>query len=65
MKLKIKLENPKYCNGCPNLFGGYTDDFTDCFYNEDYILKVKMRRGKKYNTFKVIRPQKCIKENGE
>ena len=37
MKIKIKLDNPKHCNGCPHLFGGYTNDFTDCLYNGDYI----------------------------
>ena len=63
MKLIIKLENPKYCNGCPMLYGGITDNLTGCWY-EDYKLKVKMRRGKIRNTFKVIRPKQCIKENG-
>ena len=21
INIKVKLNNPKYCNGCPNLFG--------------------------------------------
>lgn len=64
MRFTIKFKNPKYCNECPYLFGGIVEDFTECCY-KNYKLKVKMRRGKKYNTFKVIRPKKCIKENGE
>ena len=65
MKIEIKLKNPKYCNGCPHLFGGIVKDFTSCWYNENYKLQVKMRKGKNRNTFKTIRPQRCIKENGK
>ncbi len=64
MNVKIKLKDSKYCNGCPKLFGGIVEEFTECWY-KNYKLKIKMRRGKEYNTFKVIRPKKCIKENGK
>ena len=71
MKLVVKLKNSKYCDGCPELFGGINEDFTHCWYNEKYKLKVKWYRmykgkwkNKKRNIFKVIRPQECIKENG-
>lgn len=64
INIKVKLNNPKYCNGCPNLFGGIVEHYTECWYNQNYKLKVKMHRGKKHNTFKVIRSKECIKQNG-
>jgi len=55
MNLKIKLENPKYCNGCfhyewANTDGDMAPDI--CHYYNCIVI-----RG--------IRPQKCIEENGE
>ena len=57
MKLKIKLKNPKYCDGCPLKFVSY---------GSKCILYGKLEdiRIAEYN-YKAIRPQICIKENGE
>ena len=66
MKIEIKLDNPKYCNGCP------------CFVREETsIMPLKKLcnlyglhftyihiKPKYTGHYQFIRPKKCIKENG-
>lgn len=66
MKLEIKLKNPKYCNGCPLLFINHATapsaitHYLDCrrYYTNG------LAQGYPFDE-KLVRPQKCIKENGE
>ena len=57
MNIKIKLDNPKYCNGCPCL------SLYKCSYNDDWKVKSVFIIYEK--RWEHPRPQKCIKENGE
>ena len=60
MKLEIKLKDPKYCDGCSCLGGFLT---AGCGHYDKWLGRLKYRYGK-YKNKTVIRPQKCIKENG-
>jgi len=71
MKLKIELDNPKYCESCPKLVIGHFPSgpmgFTILKEYKHCILKTKFDFG--YTIYrdsdgKCIRPKKCIKENG-
>lgn len=57
MKLKIKLDDPKSCIGCPCL--NYL--IPECFLYGEFFSSMYL--DKKNNN--VIRPIKCIDENGE
>lgn len=51
MILEIKLDNFKYCNGCPALYG-------NCKYYQKELPKLEKE------TVLVMRPEKCLLENG-
>jgi len=51
MILQIKLENFKYCDSCPALYG-------NCKYYKKELPKLDKE------TALVIRPEQCIRENG-
>ena len=55
MKIEIKLENPKSCEGCP------------CLDYETLTSNINYTCNKIYEGIYCIlkRPQKCIDENGE
>lgn len=72
MKLQIKLDNPKYCDGCPQI--------CEVIFNDDFDRKSICDTFPKTSAFcsslnhelcfnkrktHLIRPQKCIRENGE
>ncbi len=61
MKLTIKLEDPKYCNFCPCLHTWLSD--VDGLPENDWCNELAIELKRRENG--VIRPQKCIKENGE
>lgn len=60
MKLTIKLNDPKECNFCPCLYTRLSD--VDGLPESDRCNELAIEL-KRINS-KVIRPQKCIKENG-
>jgi len=65
MNIKIKLRNSKYCSGCPVLFINYANAldgitrYLDCRFHYTNGLA----QGYPFDE-NLIRPQKCIKENG-
>jgi hypothetical protein len=59
MKLEIKLKDPKFCDGCPCYYGG--DNGYGYFCNEYGDAAGELKQNIE---FKIIRPQKCIDENG-
>ena len=63
MKIEIKLENPKYCDGCPCL----REDYYNCSCRlSDYPLKFRRVKSKYTGLYgHYIRPQICISENGK
>ena len=65
MKLKIKLKDPKQCWECPCLKGttwfGNQKREIECGYKKSY----KIKEVDNYENHELIRPQKCIKENGK
>jgi len=65
MKLKIKLDNPKYCLGCPYVqdyfFTGIGTGNYRCIADENYRIKIQQTK----TSYIPTRPKKCIKENGE
>ena len=58
MKLEIKLKDPKYCDGCPCVFGK-VEEFNEM---EEFCLLYRVNMPDENGNS--IRPQKCIKENG-
>ena len=59
MRIDIKLDDPRYCDGCPCLNEDYEEgESCNLGYDIDYQ---KTESGKWHN----IRPQKCIDEHGE
>ncbi len=60
MNLKIKLKNPKYCNGCPFLSGLMEENsimVSYCYWDNKTL-------GETLNRNKIKRPERCIEENG-
>jgi len=56
MKIEVKLDSPKYCDGCPML----AEEYQSCdYYGELVPRENHMEYGKS------IRPEVCITENGE
>jgi len=60
MNIEIKLKNPKYCDGCQcicfgGLFRGHWCSYFDIKLN---FKPISWTKGY------LIRPKKCIKENG-
>ena len=65
MILKIDLKDPKFCNECPCLDFSLNDlDLPGAAFCNigNKFLKVVNRNPE---SFKIIRPPKCIEENGE
>ena len=64
MHIDIKLDDPRYCDGCPCLHKD-TEEPTTCSLNYpdeyEYLDYEKIKSGK----FGYLRPQKCIDEHGE
>lgn len=61
MKIKIKLEDPKSCEGCPCFYSGFwKPNKRVCGCTMDYFINLEILR-----TSKKRRPQRCIDENGE
>jgi len=58
MNLKIILKDPKYCEGCPCL-NHDIESPEEC--NLDYIIDREVKNGE----IRILRPQKCVDENGE
>jgi len=63
MELKIALKDPRFCNGCPSIAIHNLNNIVYCgFYgikNDDtYVELISSVNG-------LIRPQKCIEDNGE
>ncbi len=58
MKINITLPNPKCCDGCPIMYDRQTrnGDYETCALGYDIG---------KMDHWKLIRPQKCIDDNGE
>ena len=58
MNLKINLKDPKFCFGCPLLGETLAPEPAGfwCVLNKDYKLE---------GLETPLRPQRCIKENGE
>ena len=71
MKLEINFKNSKYCEGCPCLLSNIFIKQAWCFYfNQSLKFKGNFKKYVKKNniTFdkiKVLKLQKCIKENGK
>ncbi len=64
MNVKIELENPMYCYKCPLL--DFTNDCRYYFCDLEYFRNLPTSMGGlKTYIKKIIRPEKCIKENGE
>lgn len=68
MKLEIKLKDPKYCDDCPYHRIPSTEFICEFF---GFILKREVKPETPVNgatdithSYHIIRPQKCIKENG-
>jgi len=57
MKIEVKLDNPKYCDGCPMLLEA------DCACKYYPYTDILPENHKKYGNN--IRPEICITENGE
>jgi len=57
MKIEGKLDNPKYCDGCPMLLEA------DCACKYYPYTDILPENHKKYGNN--IRPEICITENGE
>lgn len=57
MKIEIKLDDPKYCDGCPWL----NFDFVMCDLTYDFKELCRYE----YETAKILRPQSCIDKHGE
>lgn len=71
MNIKIKLDNSKYCDGCPCLedIDYHKLNYYSRFY-QGYCKSFKLFIGEREREkldwkYFIIRPQKCIKENGE
>ena len=60
MNLKIILKDPKYCDGCPCKIPDR--DGESLFWFCQYF---KIGLEFEYDVDNIIRPQKCIDENGE
>ena len=68
MNIKIKLKNPKYCDGCilmnsDIVSGQLCGNWFKCSLYNLSLTKWKYKTKRPDN--KCIRPKKCIKENGE
>ena len=60
---EIKLENPKRCDGCPNLRYAKVGYESSCVLK--YHITEAIHKGFLKDTFYIERPQSCVKENGE
>ncbi len=63
MNLKIILKDPRYCNGCPCIAYHHLKNIGYCgFYgiqSDDMVIElIDSVNG-------LVRPQKCVDENGE
>lgn len=57
MKIEVKLDNPKYCRGCPML----DEEYRNCrYYPWEDIRPVDY-----YKYGHVFRSEICVAENGE
>lgn len=67
MKIEIKLDDYKFCDGCPCVKEeSFYGDIVDCHLNFDNSMVLhKNTTGKEEDIGKTLRPEQCIKENGK
>ena len=69
MKIKIKLENPKYCNGCPCVHDWYMgEQGMFCYHYKTKLKIVTAKETYSNGVFifsKLKRLKKCVKDNGK